>query len=662
MFYCRFLLYFYLLYFGASFRVIAASSQGNDKAPKNLHLVKRNAIKTRPSDALGGLEPGDPAPAFQVHTLDGMFVYSPRNESGRALIVHAFTNKSAFLECLWTWSESLSDLLDYLPSSTEVLMLSMDETAEQDALWMREQVYRAAAHRGKEILSRLHFSPTHVYNLGNWIPRVLYSWGCGGHNCGLGQVVFSSPDWKGPVIGKRLNARYDWLYAHWSTDPYRLLDVGDGCAPVASLKGAVAWVSEGGCSFFTKIKNMEKSNATGVLVYALPGNNIQDMNCKGDECFTSLHIPASMVHFQPKVKEALQKGRPVNVKFQVTPSRSFFFGIDQRGVLSEMGWFLYPSFRFMAWQAQWFVFNDALLEQLSQPAVTVSVFDHHDMHGNAGAHAVVDLPADISPYDVLELDTSLSCPGRRDETCAHWDHTVQLFVCCNDSSPYCNQELGRWVTAFRRGTGHWLTDVSALIPLLNNKKCSFTMKTAPWAMPWMTTLNLRFSQSNKTERLYPFEVMPLFNGGTFDKDYNRRYHEITFSIPAATKKVELYAVITGHGSDDNNCGEFCVTSHYFLINRSINNTLVFEAAGSPLGCSLLVPKGGVPNECGTWLYGRGGWCDGLQVDPWRTDITSQLDMSGSNSVRYFGLFEGRDPNPKTDPGNILMYSYLVFYQ
>lgn len=47
--------------------------------------------------------------------------------------------------------------------------------------------------RGKEILSRLHFSPTPVFTLGNWIPRVLYSWGCGGHNCGLAQVLFSSP-------------------------------------------------------------------------------------------------------------------------------------------------------------------------------------------------------------------------------------------------------------------------------------------------------------------------------------------------------------------------------------------------------------------------------------------------------------------------------------
>lgn len=670
MYCCRSLLLNFLVYLCA-FSVHAAR---NGKSSVNLnHLEHIDAdavdqIRSKPKthEGLGGFEPGDVAPAFKVQTLDGVFVYPPQKESRSALIVHAFTNKSAFLECLWTWNESLTDLLDYLPSSVQVLFLSLDETAASDAVWMREQLYSATAHRSKEIMSRLHFSPVPVYALGNWIPRVLYSWGCGGHNCGLAQVVFTSPDWSIPVISKRLNARYDWLNSRWGADPYRLLDAGDGCKPDASIKGAVAWISEGGCSVFTKIKNMADSNATGVLVYALPGNPIRDMNCLGDECSTSLNIPASMVHIEPSVMQALRSGRIVNVTFQITPSPNFFIGIDQQGALSEMGWFLYPTFRFIAWQAQWFVFNEGLQERLKRPSSVVPVFNRSLMQGEMGARALVNLPKDFLDYDIVELEASLSCPGRRDETCAHWDHTVQLYVCCDQSSPYCNTEMGRWITAFRRGTGHWLTDVSSLIPLLNNATCAFNMKTVPWAMPWMVSLNLRFSRSNQSgnssERLYPFNVMSLFSGGTFDKDYNNRYQEIKFTPPASTKKVELYAVITAHGYDENFCGEFCVTSHHFLINRHINNTLIFDSAGSPLGCATRVPEGAVPNEHGTWLYGRGGWCDGLQVDPWRTDITAQLDMGGTNTILYFGLFEGRDPNPKTDPGYIIMYSYLVYYK
>lgn len=56
-----------------------------------------------------------------------------------------------------------------------------------------------------------------------------------------------------PVIVKRLDARYDWLSTRWGQRSYQLMDGGDGCEPSPSVAGAVAWVSEGSCSFFTKV-------------------------------------------------------------------------------------------------------------------------------------------------------------------------------------------------------------------------------------------------------------------------------------------------------------------------------------------------------------------------------------------------------------------------
>lgn len=98
----------------------------------------------------------------------------------------------------------------------------------------------------------------------------------------------------------------------------------------------------------------------------------------------------------------------------------------------------------------------------------------------------------------------------------------------------------------------------------------------------------------------------FFSGGTFDKNYNKKYKIITFDVPQNTTKVQLYAVITGHGSDNNNCCEFCVTSHHFIVN-GIPHVLTFSEAGTPMGCADEVDEGVVPNEHGTWLYGRGGW-------------------------------------------------------
>lgn len=51
---------------------------------------------------------------------------------------------------------------------------------------------------------------------------------------------------------------------------------------------------------------MAKAGAAGVLVYSLPGNPIQDMNCVEDECFQELRIPAAMVHLEVGVDQALR--------------------------------------------------------------------------------------------------------------------------------------------------------------------------------------------------------------------------------------------------------------------------------------------------------------------------------------------------------------------
>lgn len=37
-------------------------------------------------------------------------------------------------------------------------------------------------------------------------------------------------------------------------------------------------------------------------------------------------------------------------------------------------------------------------------------------------------------------------------------------------------------------------------------------------------------------------------------------------------------MITGHGSDENGCGEFCVTSHFLNVDNVTNN-ITFSTAG-----------------------------------------------------------------------------------
>jgi hypothetical protein len=47
----------------------------------------------------------------------------------------------------------------------------------------------------------------------------------------------------------------------------------------------------------------------------------------------------------------------------------------------------------------------------------------------------------------------------------------------------------------------------------------------------------------------------------------------------------------------------------FTVNGA-EHAVSFDDAGSAWGCTRAVPLGSLPNEHGTWMYGRNGWCAG----------------------------------------------------
>jgi hypothetical protein len=89
---------------------------------------------------------------------------------------------------------------------------------------------------------------------------------------------------------------------------------------------------------------------------------------------------------------------------------------------------------------------------------------------------------------------------------------------------------------------------------------------------------------------------------------------------------------------------------------------IMSFTGTPLGCADQVPRGVEPNEHGTWLYGRDGWCDGREVDPIVFDWTHVATPGSEIKITYRGTFNGTDPNPVHSPGYIILYSYLTIYK
>ncbi len=167
----------------------------------------------------------------------------------------------------------------------------------------------------------------------------------------------------------------------------------------------------------------------------------------------------------------------------------------------------------------------------------------------------------------------------------------------------------------------------------------------------------------------PVAVLPLFDSAGFDASYNRDRVSVTLPTPPGIRAAAVVSYITGHGSDAAaSCGEFCPTSHHLFVNGREIDVLNFTQAGTAWGCADAVLYGSVPNQHGTWFYGRGGWCDGAAVDPWVVDVTDALRPPGSaanNTIWIKGLYgdqlEPTDPPPGTMAGYIMMQTLLVLY-
>lgn len=259
-------------------------------------------------------------------------------------------------------------------------------------------------------------------------------------------------------------------------------------------------------------------------------------------------------------------------------------------------------------------------------------------------------------------------------SCSNLDGTPieHKATCKGDGSGFsacpcgCSLEFARWITPYHR-EGRWVSDVTPSLVYFRaggKHRIKFDAANLP-----MVDFALRFQKRGSALR--PKKLVDLFGGGPFYQDYNKKYKPLTVDIPATTKKVELYALITGHGfgTELDNCAEFCNHTHHFGINGQ-EFTHSHPVAGVFMGCAEAVDKDGtVPNQFGTWYLGRGGWCPGQDVRPYRIDVTAAMKIGGSNTVTYKGLFKGADyvpkPNPKPQGGfgaSINKRSWLVLYE
>ncbi len=269
--------------------------------------------------------------------------------------------------------------------------------------------------------------------------------------------------------------------------------------------------------------------------------------------------------------------------------------------------------------------------------------------------------AAMAGFDTMDLVVTATCGPDSYSDCGHWDYEAVVNLCSDALCDGPTAEIARWITPYSRpGTRRWVIDATPLLGMVADGG----EQTFNFGMIWNmnpSVWDLRFVLRNTGRGEASQQVVPAFaaNRG-FNDSYNDVWETVEFTPPADATRVELVAIISGHGQDEQNCAEWCGHQHEFTINGQDVHLREFPGQVVAQRCAEAVDEGVIPGQWGNWTPGRAGWCPGQPVQPWVVDITDQVLLGELNTVDYRGLFNGA---PVTgNKGRIRLSSYVAFYQ
>ena len=352
----------------------------------------------------------------------------------------------------------------------------------------------------------------------------------------------------------------------------------------------------------------------------------------------------SHLHFIP------DKGIDLENWLSNTLIGNYAFSIDGMQKIREVGYLGNPAtftgtyLSYIAHEAVYLNYELNTFSPIEEEYEEIIIFDEEIYTGGWAATTtkIVDLPSDdiIQQYDKLEVDLLRGCPdsngGYSDAGCDEYDRIARLFICNEDGSDCI--EITRWITPFGRQPHH-LTDVSPFISMLRpGGSKMFKFQESGWPNS-LLTLKLRLYNNSEIES--PKDYSPMWSGTVgFNPNYGENRPPLDFNVPNNVIKVEFVAYITGHGWGSAgcfNCAEFCNSKHIFSINGGIHEfETSFPNAASNNYCMSLeaISEGVIPNQGGTWGYGRAGWCPGQDVKPYIVDITDYVEIGNDNIIEY----------------------------
>jgi len=228
-----------------------------------------------------------------------------------------------------------------------------------------------------------------------------------------------------------------------------------------------------------------------------------------------------------------------------------------------------------------------------------------------GAHdTMVNFPDGSLSYRRVYMVWTLGkyqCPGSP-QYCGDWDYTVNTYLLTKTGDTV---ELGRYITPYANAGSprtpwtwkqRYIFDVTDYYTLL---KDSATVRINYSGYSWGFTANVKFAFVEGTPARNVLGINRLWNGyfnygGASPIDNAVTQKSLT--APNNTQFAEMKFIVSGHGSDQNYCSEFC--KKYYQVKLNGTNIEQKDMWRDNCGKNHMYP------QSGTWVYDRGNWCPG----------------------------------------------------
>lgn len=234
--------------------------------------------------------------------------------------------------------------------------------------------------------------------------------------------------------------------------------------------------------------------------------------------------------------------------------------------------------------------------------------------------------------------------------CGSWDYTTLVYAKPQNADTV---ELARIITPYATDwpitrQHDYIVDVTDYASILHG---NLDMQYQYEGYSWGFTLTLKIEFIEGIPPMDAVSARNIYDGyfayGKVSDPIENHLVPKNFQYAAPASNAYIKNIISGHGSDNTGCGEFC--SKYY--QQKINGTLLSQKQLWKNDCGY----NNVYPQTGTWIFDRANWCPGEAVYPIYHDLNSVTNPGTPFEVNM-------DFQPYTSPNQSNVGGYNVVSQ